>query len=204
MKTQFISTLFALLVSALCLTAQTDHLHKIQLAQNLAVDRIVNTLSDTNLPVNLTARAVKDLAEGVVFLQASEEKAYRLADARDAAPQTMTKTAMERSLAEAAAMGVSRNLRNNLRREWEHAGSLQAADMTVLKTQDATTMQAAAVSQRGGFRRMLPGWAGGTTSYANHRVPPMDGGDALLAERVKSLEKKLGIMGSLGAPSVVK
>lgn len=185
----------------------TEGISKLRQAQDLAVDRIVSSLSDTNRCSSDVAKEVKDLAGAVTLLQAAETRGYALADERDKAPQTMTKSAMERSLAEANSMGVSRSLRNNMAEEWKHARTLEQADTVVSKIQLSTAERSLAVSDRGSFRRFIPEWMGGTSSYANYRVPQptlTDANPSALASKVSELERRVMGLTATITPTVVK
>ncbi|RTL07636.1 hypothetical protein EKK58_00245 [Candidatus Dependentiae bacterium] len=185
----------------------TEGISKLRQAQDLAVDRIVSSLSDTNRCSSDVAKEVKDLAGAVTLLQTAESRSYTLADERDKAPQTMTKSAMERSLAEAKAMGVSRSLRNNLEREWSHTRTLEQADMVVSRAQLATAERSLEIADRGSFRRFLPEFIGGTSSYANHRVPQpvvTDTTPSALAGKVNELERRLIGLTATVVPTAVK
>ena len=196
-----------LAVSALTTFGQsTDGISKIRQAQDLAVDRIVASLSATNRTCTMTSTAVdvKHMADALVLLQAAESRAYQLSNERDIAAQTMTSGAMQRSLSEASALGVSRSLRKNLEQEWSHARNLEQADRVVARVQNAAAERALVIADRGSFRRFLPEWMGGTSSYANYRVPQPVETDTALASKVGELEKRLQGIQAMVTPTITK
>lgn len=202
-----ILVLVLIAVSALTTFGQsTDGISKIRQAQDLAVDRIVASLSATNRTCTMTSTAVdvKHMADALVLLQAAESRAYQLSNERDIAAQTMTTGAMQRSLSEASAFGVSRSLRKNLEQEWSHARNLEQADRVVARVQSATAERALVIADRGSFRRFLPEWMGGTSSYANYRIPQPADTDTALASKVGELEKRLIGIQAMVAPTVTK
>lgn len=184
-----------------------DNIAKIRQAQDLAVDRIVAALNTTNRSCTLVAIDIKHMADSLVLLQAAESKAYTLANERDIAAQVMTTGAMTRSLSEASALGVSRSLRNNLQQEWSHARTLEAADRVVARVQVASGERAMVIADRGSFRRFIPEWMGGTSSYANYRVPQptLTGANpSALASKVSELERRVMGLTATITPTVVK
>lgn len=178
-----------------------DSIGKIRQAQDMVVDRIVSSLNNTNSSNSVVAAEVKDLADGVLKLQKAETQAYHLTNTRDMAPQIMTAAAIERSLAEAKELGVSRSLRNNMRQEWEHARSLVHADRVIASVNGAIRGQISAVTERGSVRRFLPEFLGGTSSYANHCAPQLVEANTALAGKVTEMEKRLAL---LTAPTMTK
>ncbi len=184
----------------------TDGISKIRQAQDLAVDRIVASLSATNRTCTMTSTAVdvKHMTDVLVLLQAAESRAYQLSNERDIAAQTMTTGAMQRSLSEASALGVSRSLRKNLEQEWSHARNLEQADRVVARVQTAAAERALVIADRGSFRRFLPEWMGGTSSYANYRIPQPEETGTALASKVGELEKRLMGLQALVTPTVTK
>ena len=203
---KFIKTLLAIVVivtSRPSFGQSVENIAKIRQAQDLAVDRLVGALGTTNRGCLAgTAIEVKNIADTLVLLQAAESRAYSLANERDAAPQTMTAAAMTRSLAEARALGVARSLRNNRQQEWSHARTLEEADRLVASVQHAAADRMTVVTNRGSFRRFLPEWMGGTSSYANYRAPQNT--EAALTTKVGELEKRLIGIQALMPPTVTK
>lgn len=192
-------------ITTLSATAQSAAgIVKIRQAQDMAVERIVSSLNNTNCHSSVVSKEVKGMADALVLLQQAESKAYVLANERDVAPQTMTKGLMERSLAEAKELGVGRGLRNNLRQEWQHARTLEQADRVIASAHVAINERANEVADRGSFRRFLPEFVGGTSSYANHRVPqPVETGTAL-ATKLGEMEKRLIGIQAMMAPTMIK
>jgi hypothetical protein len=181
-----------------------DGILALRKAQDLAVNRLVESLGDTNRSTREITHEVKDLTSAISTMQAVESRAYTLANERDLAPQTMTSGALTRTLEEAKELGVSRSLRKNMEREWSHARTLEAADGVIAKIQKASADRGMEVADRGSFRRFLPEWAGGTSSYANYRVPQPVGGDDTMVAKVKQLERQVVTMQALIAPTVTK
>jgi len=204
MKT--ITRLFAGLAIAAALTftssAQSgpSGIASIQGAQDAVVQQITSRLNGSNTnrcSAVSTASEVRQLAEALVVLQAAEERSYNLLNLRDAAPQTATVAVMTRALAEAKALGVDRTVRNNLQTEWATARNLTAADAAVGKVFQATSARNAEVAERGTFRRLLPEWLGGTSSFANHTVPQKEGEDLIMA-RIRDIEKRISNQAVIG------
>lgn len=184
-----------------------ESIAKIRQAQDLVVERIVSSLNTTNRACSNTGTAieVKNMTDALIVLQAAESRAYSLANERDAAPQTMTQAAMTRSLAEAKELGVGRSLRNNLQQEWSHARTLEQADRLVASVQHASADRMTVVADRGSFRRFLPEFLGGTSSYANYRAPQPENTEAALATKVHMLEQRVsGLQATITIPTVQK
>lgn len=206
MKRKFVITAVLAIVAAIGVQAQSvENISKIRQAQDMAITRMVDSLSNTNLSTRTIACEVKTLADGLILMQAAESRAYKLANERDIAAQAMTTGAMTRSLAEAKEFGVSRSLRNNIESEWRHARTLEAADKAVAKIQAATGERALVIADRGSFRRMLPEWMGGTSSYANYRVPqPLEQPDALTAKVGQLEQRVLTLQATIAPPTIIK
>ena len=163
---------------------------KVVAAQDAVIDKIADTLKAGGSAAQVAADVDK-LASAAIKLQAVETGAYKLSATREGAPQEMTRIQMAKAIQEAKAMGMSSSLRLNMLTEWETARTLGDAEQSVAKAEASIAAMKETTSKTGTVFRALPSWLGGTTTYANYKVPAMpSSSDAQLA-RLAAIEAKL-------------